>query len=74
MRGLRVRPHDAWRRAKWRSIVDEYTRECLCLKVDRSVTSEDVIDTLAELFALRGVPQHIRSDHGPEFIARAIQR
>lgn len=54
---------------KWLSIVDEYTRECLALKVDRSITSEDVIDTLAELFAMRGVPQHIRSDNGPEFIA-----
>jgi transposase InsO family protein len=59
---------------KWLSIVDEYTRECLALKVDRSITSEDVIDTLAELFAIRGVPQHIRSDNGPEFVAKAIQR
>lgn len=59
---------------KWLSIVDEYTRECLALKVDRSITSEDVIDTLAELFAMRGVPQHIRSDNGPEFIAQAIRR
>ena len=59
---------------KWLSIVDEYTRECLTLKVDRGITSEDVIDTLAELFAMRGVPRHIRSDNGPEFIAQAIQR
>jgi putative transposase len=59
---------------KWLSIVDEYTRECLALKVDRSITSEDVIDTLAEQFAMRGVPRHIRSDNGPEFIAQAIQR
>ena len=59
---------------KWLSIEDEYTRECLCLKVDRSITSEDVIDALAELFAMRGVPDHIRSDNGPEFIAQAIQR
>ena len=59
---------------KWLSIVDEYTRECLALKVDRSITSEDVIDTLAELFAMRGVPKCIRSDNGPEFVARAIQR
>jgi transposase InsO family protein len=58
---------------KWLSIVDEYTRECLTLKVDRSITSEDVIDTLAELFAMRGVPKCIRSDNGPEFIAKAIQ-
>ena len=59
---------------KWLSIVDECTRECLALKVDRSITSEDVIDTLAELFAMRGVPECIRSDNGPEFMARAIQR
>jgi putative transposase len=59
---------------KWLSIEDEYTRESLALKVDRSITSEDVIDTLAELFAMRGVPGHIRSDNGPEFIALAIQR
>jgi transposase InsO family protein len=59
---------------KWLSIEDEFTRESLALKVDRSITSEDVIDTLAELFAMRGVPGHIRSDNGPEFIAHAIRR
>jgi putative transposase len=58
---------------KWLSIVDEHTRECLALKVARSITSEDVIDTLAELFAMRGVPRCVRSDNGPEFIARAIR-
>ena len=58
---------------KWLSIVDEYTRECLALKVDRSITSEDVIDTLAELFAMRGLPKCIRSDNGPEFVAQAIR-
>ncbi|MEQ8209478.1 MAG: IS3 family transposase [Lacipirellulaceae bacterium] len=59
---------------KWLSIVDECTRENLALKCDRSITSEDVIDTLADLFAMRGVPWHIRSDNGPEFVAKAIQR
>jgi len=58
---------------KWLSIIDEHTRECLALKADRHITSEDVIDTLAELFAMRGVPRAIRSDNGPEFIAHAIQ-
>lgn len=58
---------------KWLSITDEYTRESLALKVDRSITSEDVIDTLAELFACRGIPRAIRSDNGPEFIAKAIR-
>lgn len=59
---------------KWLSIVDEYTRECLALKVSRSIPSEDVIDTLAELFAMRGVPRCVRSDNGPEFVAAAIGR
>ncbi|TWT41520.1 IS2 transposase TnpB [Botrimarina hoheduenensis] len=59
---------------KWLSIIDEHTRECLALKCDRSITSEDVIDTLAELFAMHGVPEHIRSDNGSEFTAKAIRR
>lgn len=57
----------------WLSVTDEYTRECLALKTSWSVTSVDVIDTLAELFAMRGVPEAIRSDNGPEFIACGIQ-
>jgi transposase InsO family protein len=59
---------------KWLSIIDEHTRECLALKVARGITAEDVIDTLAELFSMRGVPSAIRSDNGPEFVAAAIQR
>jgi putative transposase len=59
---------------KWLSIVDEYTRECLALKVSRKITSEDVIDTLAELLAMRGVPQHIRCENGPEFVADALRQ
>jgi putative transposase len=43
-------------------------------RVDRGITSEDVIDTLSELFAMRGVPKHIRSDNGPEFVSYAIRR
>lgn len=58
---------------KWLSIIDEFTRENLCLQVGRSITSEDVIDKLAELFSMRGLPKHIRSDNGPEFISNAIQ-
>ena len=57
---------------KWLVIVDEFTRECLCLNVDRSITSDDVINELAKLFATRGLPNHIRSDNGPEFTATRI--
>lgn len=58
---------------KFLSIVDEFTRECLALEARRSFKSGDVIDVLKELFMIRGVPEHIRSDNGPEFIARAIK-
>lgn len=59
---------------KWLSVVDEYPQECLVLKVDRNITSENVIDTLAEPVAMRGVPRMIRSDNGTEFIPLAIRR
>jgi putative transposase len=56
------------------TILDEYTRECLAIPVERRLTSEDVIDQLFNLFVLRGIPEHIRSDNGPEFTARAIRK
>lgn len=55
------------------NIVDEHTRRCLSIKVGRSITSEDAIDALAELFAKHGVPNRLRSDNGPEFISNAIK-
>jgi transposase InsO family protein len=58
---------------KWFAITDEYTRECLALEVDRSITADRVLDVLTNLFLVRGVPGHIRSDNGPEFIAKAIR-
>ena len=56
------------------TLIDEYTRECLAMLVNRRITSSDVIDQLFQLFILRGVPEHIRSDNGPEFTARAIRK
>jgi putative transposase len=61
------------RSIKWLSIVDEYTRECLALEVGRTMTAMDIVDVLIELVQMRGVPGHIRSDNGPEFIAAAIR-
>ena len=61
------------RAVKILSIVDEYTRECLALKAARSLKSADVLEALDELFVLRGIPDHIRSDNGPEFIAWAVR-
>ena len=55
------------------AIVDEYTRECLAMVVKRSITSQDVLDQLYMLFLVRGVPEHIRSDNGPEFTSKAVR-
>jgi transposase InsO family protein len=62
------------RRLKMMPVVDEHTRECLAIEVERSITAEDVIGTLARLFRQRGAPAFIRSDNGPEFGARALKR
>ena len=55
------------------SIMDEFTRESLAIRVERSIKAIDVIDTLEWLFLVRGAPAHMRSDNGPEFVARAVQ-
>ncbi len=62
------------RRVKVMPIVDEYSRECLTLEMERSITAEDVVEVLAKLFTERGEPAYIRSDNGPEFIAAALKR
>jgi transposase InsO family protein len=54
-------------------IIDEFTREALAIRVARKIRSADVIEALADLFILRGVPAHIRSDNGPEFVAHALR-
>ncbi len=54
-------------------IVDEYTRECLSIDVERRLTSDDVLERLAWLMATRGVPAYIRSDNGSEFTADVVR-
>ena len=56
------------------ALIDEYSREGLALIVNRCITSQDVIEYLYKLFLLRGVPEHVRSDNGPEFTAKEIGR
>ena len=55
------------------TVVDEYTRECLAIQVGRSLRSPHVIECLGDLMVERGVPEHLRSDNGPEFTARAVR-
>jgi putative transposase len=66
------RTHEG-RRIRMLNIIDEFTHECLAIRVARRLRSIDVIDLLSDLFILRGVPEHIRSDNGPEFVAKAVQ-
>ena len=55
------------------NIIDEYTRECLAIRVRRTIKANDVIDTLSDLFITRGTPRFIRSDNGPEFVAELLR-
>lgn len=61
------------RQLKLLVVIDEFTRECLAVEAGRTFTSREVILALQYLFAVRGAPQHIRSDNGPEFVAKAVQ-
>ena len=55
-------------------VLDEFTRECLAIDVDKSIKGEDVIEVLRYLFAVRGEPGYIRSDNGTEFASRAVKK
>ncbi len=61
---------DSW---KILAVIDEFTRESLALEVGRSFTAQGVVDVLRYLFAVRGRPTHIRSDNGPEFVAKLVR-
>ena len=67
------RTHDG-RKYRMLNVIDEFTHECLAICIERSLKSTDVIDVLSDLFILRGVPGHVRSDNGPEFVAKAVQK
>lgn len=66
------RTHEG-RKYRMLNIVDEFTHECLAIRIARKLKSTDVIDVLSDLFILRGVPEQVRSDNGPEFVATAVQ-
>ena len=66
------RTHDG-RKYRMLNVLDEFTHECLAIRVARKLKAIDVIEVLSDLFILRGIPGHIRSDNGPEFVAQAVQ-
>jgi len=81
-----TRPNEVWsydfvpdqtadgRLLKWLPVVDEFTRECLALPVERRMNGADAIGTLAGCVAARGAPEYLPSDNGPEFIAGLVQQ
>ena len=69
---LTDRTHDG-KAFRMLTILDEYTRECLAIVVARRLTADDVLATLTQLFIDRGVPEHLRSDNGPEFCAKLVR-
>jgi transposase InsO family protein len=67
-----TKTHDG-RTVRMLTIIDEYTRECLAIRVARRLNSQDVLEVLGDLFIERGPPDHVRSDNGPEFAALAVR-
>ena len=67
------RTHDG-KRFRMLIIIEEYTRDCLAIKVARKLNSTDVIDTLLDLFIVKGMPDYIRSDIGSEFTAVLVRK
>ncbi len=61
-------------RVRMLNVVDEFTRECLAIDAGRHFTGKDVVEVLGYLFELRGSPDYIRSDNGPEFASKAVKR
>ncbi len=61
------------RKFRMLNVIDEFTKECLTIRVGRKFKAADVIDVLSDLFILRGTPGHVRSDNGPEFVAKAVR-
>jgi transposase InsO family protein len=66
------RTHDG-RPVKLITVIDEFSRECLAIRAGRKMQSDHVLELLTELFTLKGVPEHVRSDNGPEFTAKAVR-
>ena len=62
------------RALKLLTVLDEYTRQCLAIKVGRRTRAHDVLEVLTDLFVRHGPPEHLRSDNGPEFTAQLVRR
>ena len=68
-----ARTHDG-RSVRILNLIDEYTRECLLIRAERRWSSAKVIGALADVMVMKGVPEHLRSDNGPEFVAKDLRK
>lgn len=62
------------KKLRWLNIIDEYSRICIFSEPRRNWTYQDIIEVLSDCFILHGVPTHMRSDNGPEFIAKELRK
>jgi putative transposase len=69
---VEAQTHDG-RRLRLMTLIDEYTRECLAIRVARRINSFGVLETMADVMLVRGVPEHIRSDNGAEMTAKVVR-
>ena len=68
-----ARTHDG-RTVRMLNLIDEHTRECLMIRPERRWSQAKVIEALADVMVMKGVPEHLRSDNGPEFVARDLRK
>ena len=65
--------HDG-RKVRLMTLIDEFTRECLAIRVARRINSLGVLETMADVMLVRGIPEHVRSDNGPEMTAKIVRQ
>jgi putative transposase len=69
---VETQTHDG-RKVRLMTLIDEFTRECLAIRVARRINGLGVLETMADVMLLRGIPEHIRSDNGPEMTAKVVR-
>ena len=70
---VEAQTHDG-RKVRLMTLIDEFTRECLAIRVARRINGLGVLETMADVMVVRGIPQHIRSDNGPEMTAKIVRQ
>jgi putative transposase len=70
---VEAQTHDG-RKVRLMTLIDEFTRECLAIRVARRINSLGVLETMADVMLVRGIPEHIRSDNGPEMTAKIVRQ